>query len=111
MKCADIPDDLFIEVVKWTVPSRVNSPWPGILGYPATDFASWEPGTPLPDGTEPWRRRGDVKTNLEYVMQVEIPENLFLAKARKLGFKGKLEGCTDCSCRGDYHLPEECTGC
>ena len=38
----------------------------------------------------------------------ELPEKLFLAKARKLGEKGKLAGCTRCTCRGGYHTPREC---
>ena len=94
MKCSDIPDDLFLEVVRYTLP-RHELP------------ADWEPGKPLPDGREPWRMRWDVKANLEFVLGHPVPENLFLAKARKLGQKGKLFGCTDCSCRGDYHLPSE----
>jgi hypothetical protein len=55
-----------------------------------------------------WRMRWDVKATLEQALETEVPEKVLLAKARKLGFKGRLEGCTDCSCRGDYHLPREC---
>lgn len=56
-----------------------------------------------------WRSRGDVQKTLEAMLGFEIPEEVFLAKARELGqYPRKLEGCTDCTCRGDYHLPEEC---
>ena len=55
-----------------------------------------------------WRFRHDVQATLEQMLGAGLPENLFLAKARKLGLKQKLEGCTRCTCRGDYHLPREC---
>lgn len=82
MKCADIDDDVFLAAVAAT--------------------------TPMHPGLSVWRFRGDVKTTLDEMLGHPIPERLFLAKARKLGLKGKLSGCTDCTCRGDYHLPEEC---
>ena len=55
-----------------------------------------------------WRHRRDVQATLERALGTGVPEKVFLAKARKLGFKRKLEGCTRCTCRGDYHLPREC---
>jgi len=55
-----------------------------------------------------WRNRRDVQATLEEVLETELPEKLFLAKAKKLGENRKLEGCTRCTCRGDYHLPREC---
>lgn len=55
-----------------------------------------------------WRNRWDVRATLEQALRHEVPEKLFLAKARKLGQKRKLEGCTRCTCRGDYHTPREC---
>jgi hypothetical protein len=61
--------------------------------------------------TEPrgrWRMRWNVQERLESVLG-PIPENLLLAKARKLQAAEKLGGCM-CGCRGDYHLPEECGG-
>jgi hypothetical protein len=79
VKCADISDDVFMAAV------AVTRPTAGC-----------------------WRMRWDVKTTLEQALEMEVPEKLLLAKARKLGFKGRLECCTDCSCRGDYHLPREC---
>jgi hypothetical protein len=81
VKCADISDDVFLAAVADTPPV-----WPGSC----------------------WRMRQDVRVTLEQALGHEVPEKLFLAKARKLGQKRKLEGCTDCSCRGDYHLPREC---
>lgn len=60
-----------------------------------------------------WRDRWSVQKTLETTLGYALPENLFLAKARALGAKQKLEGCTRCTCRGDYHFPEECraAGC
>jgi len=81
-KCADIPDELFLEAVRNTEPVS---------------------------GRSNWRMRWAVRETLESLIG-PVPEKLFLAKARKLGLKGKLHGCTSCDCRGDYHLPEECTG-
>lgn len=79
-KCADIDDEQFMAAVAATAPRH------GVC----------------------WRNRGDVRATLERMLGATIPEKLFLAKARKLGRRRKLEGCTDCSCRGDYHLPREC---
>lgn len=81
VKCKDIPDDLFMAAVVATAPMT-----PG--GF--------------------WRHRRDVQAELERMLGTPIPERLFLAKARKLGAKGRLEGCTRCTCRGDYHTPREC---
>lgn len=78
-KCSDIPDDLFLAAVRVTEH--------GESSY--------------------WRMRSDVQATLETAIG-PVPEKLFLAKAKKLGKKRKLEGCTDCTCRGDYHLPWEC---
>lgn len=109
MKCSDIPDDLFLEVVKYTEPNFLK-PLPSGIGWDAYRGRGkgWTPGNLAPDGTDPWRSRWDVQRNLAFVMGCEIPEKLFLAKARKLGKQGRLLGCTNCSCRGDYHLPSEC---
>lgn len=81
MKAADIGDDVFMDAVVATPPAH-DGGW--------------------------WRSRRDVQATLERLLGGELPEKLFLAKARKLGKKQRLEGCTDCSCRGDYHLPREC---
>ncbi len=81
MKCADIAGEAFLAAVAGTPPMN-------------------------PGGC--WRHRGDVQATLERMLGHEVPEKLFLAKARKLGSKRKLEGCTRCTCRGDYHLPREC---
>jgi hypothetical protein len=53
-----------------------------------------------------WRMRWNVQTELEKALG-PIPENLLLAKARKLMAAGKMGGC-DCGCRGDYHPADEC---
>lgn len=79
MKCSDIPDDLFLEAVNRT---------------PSVD-GSFEPRF--------WRMRWDVQTTLESSLG-EVPEKLFIAKARKLMKAKKLGGCP-CGCRGDYHIP------
>lgn len=81
MKCADIDDEAFISAVAATPPRCAS-------GH--------------------WRNRHDVHATLEAAFGLRIPEKLFLAKARRLGAKQKLEGCTRCTCRGDYHLPREC---
>jgi len=81
MKAADIPDDVFLAAVAATLPMSAGSCW---------------------------RFRHDVQAALERMLGTELPEKLFLAKARKLGARRLLEGCTRCSCRGDYHLPREC---
>lgn len=83
----DIPDELFLRAVRETAAF----------------------GHPDPDGTQ-WRMRGDVQQTLEQIMGAELPEKLFLAKARILiDRRGVLHGCT-CGCRGDYHVPGNC-GC
>lgn len=45
-----------------------------------------------------------------------LPDRLFIAKARSLDKRGLLHACVHDGpmrrqCRGDIHLPEECTGC
>lgn len=79
MQCKDIPDEAFLDAVRRT------------------------PGT----SSSNWRMRWDVQAALEAAIG-PVPENLFLAKARRLFAKGLVGGC-DCGCRGDYHLSEECT--
>jgi hypothetical protein len=83
MQCKDIPDEAFLDAVRRT---------PGCDG-------SLEPHA--------WRMRWEVQTELEKTLG-PIPENLFLAKARRLGRRGLLGGCTECSCRGDYHVAADC---
>lgn len=78
MQCKDIPDAVFLDAVRRT------------------------PGTEVG-----WRNRWEVHATLEEAIGW-IPENLLLAKARKLVATGKLGGC-DCGCRGDWHPPDECT--
>jgi hypothetical protein len=78
MQCKDIPDETFLDAVRRT------------------------PGTPVGN----WRMRWKVQAELEK-QTGPIPENLFLAKVRRLFARGLLGGC-DCGCRGDYHLSEEC---
>lgn len=78
MQCKDIPDSVFLDAVRRT------------------------PGNPSVN----WRTRWDVQVALETAIG-NVPENLFLAKVRRLITKGVMGGC-DCGCRGDYHLPEEC---
>lgn len=80
MQCKDIPDAAFLEAVHHS------------------------PGT----SSQNWRMRWDVHATLEAALG-PIPENLLLAKARKLIDAGKLGGCP-CGCRGDWHLPDECNG-
>lgn len=82
MKCSDIPDDAFMAAVEAT--------------------------GPMTSGGAPWRHRRAVHATLNAMLGTELPEKLFLAKARKLGEKRKLMGCTRCTCRGDYHTPREC---
>ena len=79
MKAADISDEVFMDAVAATAPMHAGATW---------------------------RARWDVRETLEQKLGIEVPEKLFLAKARKLGLKGKLMGCT-CGCRGDYRLPGE----
>lgn len=78
MQCKDIPDEVFLDAVRRT---------PGAIGVNE-------------------RLRWIVQEKLEAVTG-PIPENLFLAKARRLIARGLLKGCP-CGCRGDYHLPEDC---
>jgi hypothetical protein len=77
----DIPDEAFLEAVRRT---------PGV---------SYRPGA--------WRMRWDVQDTLEAQLG-PIPGNLFLAKAARLIHRGLLGGCP-CGCRGDYHLPADCS--
>lgn len=77
MQCKDIPDETFLDAVR---------------------------RTKAPGGS--WRMRWHVQAALEQDIG-PVPENLFVAKARKLIAAGKIGGCP-CGCRGDYHPPEEC---
>jgi hypothetical protein len=83
MQCKDIPDDVFLDAVRRT---------PGYDG--STDGSVW-------------RLRWKVQETLEVEVGL-LPERLFLAKARRLGQRGLLGGCTDCLCRGDYHIAADC---
>lgn len=80
MQCKDIPDETFLDAVRRS------------------------PGTSAMN----WRMRWEVHTSLEAALGW-IPENLLLAKARKLVTAGKLGGCP-CGCRGDWHPADECAG-
>jgi hypothetical protein len=80
MQCKDIPDETFLDAVSRT---------------PGTSSANW-------------RNRWEVHVTLELALGM-IPENLLLAKARKLIAAGKMGGCT-CGCRGDWHPADECVG-
>lgn len=84
MQCKDIPDDEFLAAVLRA---------PGYGGEPV------EPHR--------WRSRYKVQAELEKVVG-PIPRKLFLAKAQNLGRRGLLGGCTNCSCRGDYHIAAVC---
>lgn len=83
MQCKDIPDEVFLDAVRRT---------PGYDGSTKPDV---------------WRMRWNVQAELEKELG-PIPENLFLAKARRLGRRGLLGGCTECTCRGDYHIAADC---
>lgn len=72
---------------------------------PDADFLAAVANTPGSSAMQ-WRLRDQVQARLEAALG-PIPENLFLAKARRLIQRGLLGGCP-CSCRGDYHLPHEC---
>jgi len=78
MQCKDIPDAVLLDAIRRT---------------PGTSSANW-------------RMRWDVQAEVEVAVGL-VPENLFLAKMRRLLARGLVGGC-DCGCRGDYHLPEEC---
>ncbi|MER6485715.1 hypothetical protein ABT264_19430 [Streptomyces virginiae] len=80
-QCKDIPDAEFIDAIR-----RV-------------------PGAGFSD----WRMRWDVHAELEAALG-PIPDNLFMAKARKLVASGKVHGCS-CGCRGDFHPADECRTC
>ncbi|OSC76466.1 hypothetical protein B5180_01545 [Streptomyces sp. BF-3] len=77
MQCKDIPDQTFVEAVRRTTPVGTS-----------------------------WRMRWDVHTELESVFG-PIPDNLFMAKARRLIDRGLIGGCP-CGCRGDFHPSDEC---
>lgn len=78
MQCKDIPDDVFVTAVR---------------NAPATPSCGW-------------RMRWDVAAELEEVIG-PVPENLFMAKARRLIARGLVGGCP-CGCRGDWPPADEC---
>jgi hypothetical protein len=78
MQCKDIPDDVFMSAVQ---AARANSAG--------------------------WRSRWDVHETLNEAMDIDVPEKLLMAKARKLEAREILGGCT-CGCRGDWHPADEC---
>jgi hypothetical protein len=79
VKAADLDDDVFLAAVRATGP----------MGSAVA-----------------WRSRWAVHETLQARLGIEIPEKLFMAKARKLMLRKKLFGCP-CGCRGDYYLPGE----
>lgn len=82
MQCKDIPNAVFIDAIRLA------------------------PGTSVGN----WRMRWDVHAALETLVG-PVPDNLFMAKFRKLHASGKVGGCP-CGCRGDLHVSAECTtGC
>lgn len=83
MQCKDLPDGVFLDAVRRT---------PGYDGSTAGEV---------------WRLRWKVQETLEAELG-PLPEKLFLAKARRLGQRGLLGGCTACLCRGDYHIAADC---
>jgi hypothetical protein len=79
VQCKDIPDDVFVAAVR---------------NAPALSSARW-------------RMRWDVAAELESAIG-HVPDNLFMAKARRLIARGLIGGCP-CGCRGDWHPADECT--
>lgn len=77
MQCKDIPDQTFVDAVRRTTPVGTS-----------------------------WRTRWDVATELEDAIG-PVPDNLFMAKARRLMARGLIGGCP-CGCRGDFHPADEC---
>ncbi|WP_069752904.1 hypothetical protein [Streptomyces sp. EN16] len=77
MQCKDIPDEVFVDAVRRT-----------------------------PSNSSAWRTRWDVHAELENVVG-PVPDNLFMAKARRLVDRGLIGGCP-CGCRGDFHPADEC---
>jgi len=82
MKCKDIPDQALLDAVDETDPMHGD-----------------------PDDPSAWRNTSAVISTLSRKMGVEVPERLFLAKARKLIDRKVLFGCA-CGCRGDFHTSE-----
>lgn len=80
MQCKDIEDEVFVTAVR---------------SAPASSSARW-------------RTRWDVHNALEEVIG-PVPENLFMAKARRLISRGLIGGCP-CGCRGNWHPADECYG-
>jgi hypothetical protein len=76
MQCKDIPDVLFLEVVRAC-------------------------GGAAPAGVA---MRWNVHAALEAAMG-PVPEKVVLAKAKKLIRARKMDGCA-CGCRGDFQLPK-----
>lgn len=78
MQCKDIPDEVFLDAVRQA-------------------RASANCG---------WRTRWEVHAELELAVGM-VPENLLMAKARKLIARRLMGGCA-CGCRGDWHPADEC---
>jgi hypothetical protein len=86
VKCADIPDDQFLDAVAAVI--RKRGMWAN----------RWDVAAVL-DGHPEWigeRAATDGES-------VRMPEKLVLAKARKLIRRGLLSGCF-CGCRSDFEL-------
>ena len=83
MQCKDIPDRVFLDAVDETSPMKGQR----------ADLRGW-------------RSRQDVQAVLSGKMGIEIPENLFLAKASRLIDRKLLHGCA-CGCRGDFHTEDD----
>lgn len=89
LACKDIPDDAFLAAVDEAIRLRgevEETVW--TIGATRWDLAAVLAGHPEDVGGSP-------------VAYAEMPDNLLLAKAKRLIGRGLLDGCA-CGCRGSF---------
>lgn len=89
MQCKDIPDDEFLDAVRVAAALRGRTSamiWD--VRHVLSGFPELVSDQYMPAGDD------------------HLPYKLVLAKARKLIFKQKMDGCY-CGCRGDFEVNEE----
>jgi hypothetical protein len=92
-KCSDIPDLLFLEAIEACRHARPTS-----TGEPAYWATRWDVAAYL---ASDWNRIGGTPDDY-----AQIPENLILAKIRRLDRRRVISGC-GCGCRGDLEVADK----
>lgn len=96
MKASDIPDNVFLEIVREFNEGRApDEHFPERVAWPGTSIEFVIPAWTLTGGR--WATVWDMEERLG------APTKIVLAKARSLIRRGLMDGCA-CGCRGDFEV-------